>query len=185
MDKRKAGKLLRREMGVWLKLSPWVLVSLLLAALLWRTDIAAVSGLFQSPQTPTATQPPTVFPTELPTETPTELPTEAPTQVPTEVPTQTPLAIPTNTSVPTGTVAPASATSVFSPTVELEATPAGSERYPAEDTSLKFDWGVLFDSLALGISYVWLCCGVLLFVTIPVVFVILWVVSKRRQEQEQ
>jgi hypothetical protein len=185
MDKRKAGKLLRREVGVWLKLSPWVLVSLLLAALLWRTDIAAVSGLFQSPQTPTATQPPTVIPTELPTEVPAELPTEVPTQVPTETPTQTPLATPTYTSVPTGTLVPASATPVLSPTVEFEATPAGAERYPTEDTSLKFDWGVLFDSLALGISYAWLCCGILLFVSIPVVFVIVWVVSKRRQEQEQ
>jgi hypothetical protein len=44
---------------------------------------------------------------------------------------------------------------------------------------------MLFDSLALGASYVWLCCGILLLLGIPAVFVALWAASKRRAEQEE
>jgi flagellar biosynthesis/type III secretory pathway M-ring protein FliF/YscJ len=44
---------------------------------------------------------------------------------------------------------------------------------------------MLFDSVALGVSYLWLCCGILLVTGIPVVFVILWVVSNRRKREEQ
>jgi hypothetical protein len=44
---------------------------------------------------------------------------------------------------------------------------------------------MLFDSLALLLSYAWLCCGGLLFLAIPLVFVVLWVASKRRQQQEE
>ena len=61
---------------------------------------------------------------------------------------------------------------------------AGADRY-AEDANLAFDWGMLFDSVALGVSYLWLCCGVLFLFAVPVGFVVLWVVSKRREAQEE
>jgi hypothetical protein len=44
---------------------------------------------------------------------------------------------------------------------------------------------MLFDSVALLLSYLWLCCGGLLFLAVPLMFVILWVASRRRQEQEE
>jgi cytoskeletal protein RodZ len=198
MEKPKIVKLVRREVRALLRLTPWMLVSLLVAAVLWRTDTAAISGLFQSVQSPVATPtalPPTAIPTQEPTQVPTEVPTEASTAEPTATeaitatatvtPSATMTATPaaTATAEATATAAP-SATTQPSPSPSPEATAVESGRYP-EDPTLKFDWGVLFDSVALGISYVWLCCGVLLLVSIPVLFVILWVVSKRRQEQEE
>jgi hypothetical protein len=65
----------------------------------------------------------------------------------------------------------------------VEPTASQDERYPEEDTGLKFQWDMLFDSTALFLSRVWLCCGVLVFVAIPIAFVVLWVASKRRQER--
>ena len=56
------------------------------------------------------------------------------------------------------------------------------ERYADENTGLKFEWGRLFDSTALFLSYVWLCCGVFVFLAIPIAFVVLWQASKRRQQ---
>jgi hypothetical protein len=43
---------------------------------------------------------------------------------------------------------------------------------------------MLFDSVALGLTYMWLCCGVLVLFGIPVVFVILWVASKRQAQAQ-
>jgi hypothetical protein len=197
MEKPNIVKLVRRELRALLKLAPWMLVSLLLAAALWRTDTAAISGLFQSVQSPlpTATAlPPTATPTEAPTLAPTQAPTEASTVAPTVTeaiiptatltPTETATPMATATVTGTATVVP-SATPLSSPSPTLDETPVDSGRYPGEDPTLRFDWGMLFDSVALGVSYVWLCCGVLLLLSIPVVFVILWVVSKRRKEQEE
>lgn len=193
MEKPNIVKLVQRELRALLKLAPWMLVSLLLAAVLWRTDTAAISGLFQSVQSPlpTATAlPPTAIPTEAPTLVPTQASTVAPTVTeaitPTATLTATETATPTATATATGTatVMP-SATPLSSPSPALDETPVDSGRYPGEDPTLRFDWGMLFDSVALGVSYVWLCCGVLLLLGIPVVFVILWVVSKRRKEQEE
>jgi hypothetical protein len=191
MEKRKTVKLVHRELGAILRLSPWVLVSLLLAAVLWRTDSAANPGLFQSVQSPVPTAtalPATPSPTQAPTETPTEMPTEVPTLAPTATEAVTPTATLTPTQIATPVLTPTvvpSVTPLPSPSAGPEATAVESERYPGEEQGLKFDWGMLFDSVALGISYIWLCCGILLLVSIPVVFVILWVVSKRRQQQEE
>jgi hypothetical protein len=194
MEDRKIVKLVRREIRALLKLSPWVLVSLLFAAVLWHTDLAAFSGLFQSPATPTATS---ELPTPTETLAPTETPTVAPTEEPTVAPAETTVVTPTETLVPTeavpptaentatATTAPPSATPQPTATLASGATPDESQRYPDEGQQLKFDWGMLFDSVALGLSYVWLCCGILIFVSIPIIFVILWVMSKRRQQQEE
>jgi hypothetical protein len=181
MRNRRIVKLVRRETKALLKLGPWVLVSLVLAAVLWRTDLAAISGLFQSPATPTATS-------EVPTAAPT--PSEAPTELPTTAPTPTATFTPTLTTVPptptievtlTPTETLATATPALSATVEADE----SGRYASEDATLRFDWGMLFDTVALGLSYLWLCCGILLFLSIPVVFVLLSVASKRKRQEEE
>jgi hypothetical protein len=44
---------------------------------------------------------------------------------------------------------------------------------------------MLFDSVALFLSYAWLCCGGLVFLAVPLIFIVLWVASKRRQPQEE
>jgi hypothetical protein len=178
-------KLLRRELQAVLKLAPWLLLSLLLAAFLWHADLNAVSGLFQSPATPTATLPPTA--TEEPSPVPTEPPL-TPTEVvtPTATATLAPTATPTP-EIPAGGSATPTDLPPASPTpTQPPPTPAGDEnpRY-TDDADLAYDWGMLFDSVALGLSYIWLCCGVLLLLAVPVFFVVLWVMGKRRQEQEE
>jgi len=190
-----------------LKLSPLVLASLVLVAMLWRTDSAANSGMFQSSPvetpatltpTPTASIMESVTATVSPQPTVIESPaatstagtsTVAPTEsvVPVETPTEVFLAetvAPTATPVPTEP--PPTDTPVAlatSETAEPEETPDESERYPEGESNLKFEWGMLFDSVALFFSYIWLCCGILLFIAVPFLFFVLWRASASRQEE--
>jgi hypothetical protein len=194
---------LRQEIRALFRLSPLVLAAVLAVAMLWQADSAAISGFFQdSPLSPVET--PTTFP-EVPTLTPTlEAPatiwptvpsfptTPAPIPSATVMPTLTlptemvpPTATITATTVATATASPPTSTPAALPTGEpsVEPTTEQSDRYPEESTGLKFDWNMLFDSTALFLSRLWLCCGVLVFLAIPVAFVVLWVASKRRQER--
>jgi hypothetical protein len=82
--------------------------------------------------------------------------------------------------IPTDTPVPPTATAT--PT---QVDQDGGQRYAQEESTLLFDWSVLIDSVALGLSYVWLCCGVLVVVAIPTFFVILWMASRRRQQGEE
>jgi hypothetical protein len=56
-------------------------------------------------------------------------------------------------------------------------------RYPDEGSDLEFEWGMLFDSMALGLSYVWLCCGVGFMLLLPLFFLALWVAVRRRRRR--
>ena len=194
---------IRRETKAALRLSPWVIAALLLAALLWYPDLAATGGLFQSPQatpTPTPTATPTATTEVQPSATPTsEAPEPAATETaapPVATPTQTPGAVATATLVPTNpptatpvpTETPVVPTQTPAPQVPTS-TPAAAdqddaERYAQEDSNVLFDWTMLFDSVALGLSYVWLCCGVLILLGVPVFFVLLWVSARRRAQGE-
>lgn len=183
--------LVRREIRAVLKLSPWILASLLVTVVLWQTDLRAISGLFQSPPQETATATATPTPT---TPAPTDTPVPEPTEASTETPTAT--LSPSDTPEPTATLTevPVTATATVTPTVTSTPSPASVEsaaetdqgqRYPGDDSDLKFEWGMLFDSVALGISYLWLCCGVLVLIVVPLVFVILWLASRRRRQFEE
>jgi cytoskeletal protein RodZ len=190
MKKLEIVELARREVKAVLKLSPWLLASLLLAAVLWSTDLAATSGLFQSPPeaTPT-TEPSTPVVTPTLTLTPTLGPTEAPP--PTVEPTVTaePALPPAETEVPAiPTEVPPTTAPTASPIdegAEPEPTEDEVQHYADENADLTFEWGMLFDSVALGASAVWLCCGVLVVLGIPVFFFALWVVGKRRRQDEE
>ena len=182
-----------------LKLAIWLIISLVVVAFVSRGQLSADPGLFQSdvsptpePDTPTptatleATTEPTVeatatTPAEPPTATQPVVPTQPPAASATTAPTVAPQ--PSNTSPPafTATQMPPSATSqpstVVGPTAQV---PADAQRYSGDESDVSFDWGMLFDTVALGVSYVWLCCGILLLLAIPLVFVVLWVASRRR-----
>jgi hypothetical protein len=199
-------ELMRREARVALKLSPWVLASLLLAMVLCRTDLAATGGLFQSGlETPTATVTPTPTagtvvptPTQTPTPVTTVLPTNTPpttveatvppqatapsTQVPLTAtePPATPTLMPTATGVPPTMTPVPSATSTPGPSDAED-----QQRYAEGDSNLRFDLGMLGDTVALALSRVWLCCGILVFLSIPALFLVLWAASKRRQQREE
>jgi hypothetical protein len=194
----------RDEIRVGLRLSPILLVALLLAAFVWRTDTAAISGLFQSSPVGTPTLMPTAsatpeMPTEFPAPTealpePPSLVTATPVLIPTAgltatltptlqlVPTLPPTLTPETTMAPVSTVTPATGSAEPTP-VEASATPDDRQRYAEGDSGVKFEWGMLFDSASLFLSYAWLFCGLLIFLAIPVVFVVLWIASKRRQQQ--
>jgi hypothetical protein len=206
----KISRQVSQEVKTAMRLSPLALVALLLVVLLWRSDSAANSGLFQSspvetptiaPTTPAVELTPTVpgVGTETPpapgTATPTTevtLPAETLTPGPIETVTVQPPLTPeptltqeAQTPTPTETGAAETATPEPSPTSEAEVTPDDRARYPEGESNLEFEWGMLFDSVSLFLSYAWLCCGVLIFLAVPVIFIVLWVASKRRQQQEE
>lgn len=188
MKNMKMLDLIRREAKAVLKLSPWILVALLLALGVLRADLVATSGLFQSPPTTTPTSQATAT-SEVPETTPTgalptspPTPTLAPTAPMTEIPptaTEQP-ATPT-TLAPTATFTPPPTAGSAAPTATVD----DRQRYADEGNGLIFEWGTLFDSVALGVSYLWLCCGVFVFLLIPLVFLVLWVASRRRRPQQE
>jgi len=186
---------MRRELKAALRFAPWLLASVLLTAGLLQTDLAATAGLYQSPsgasQSPLSPTPTTAAPS--PTTAPTEAPT-APQMTPTGTDTPPPVTgVPTPTVTtelpPTATWTPSTtptleptATATLPPTVTPVASPTDSNgRYATEDSNVVFELGTLFDSVALGLTYVWLCCGVLVMMGIPLAFIILWLASKRQR----
>jgi hypothetical protein len=80
---------------------------------------------------------------------------------------------------PTATVSPAPSHTPTPPEAN------GGERYPEGESNLLFDWSMLVDSLALGLSYAWLCCGFIVFLGLAAVFVVLWAASRRREQGEE
>ena len=181
-----------------LKLGPWVISSLVLLVLLLQLGLPTTMGLFQSPVTPEP-ETPTSVPTQTPSPTlepavPTA--TQVPTGMPTEsitvtveppatlLPTSTPIT-PTFTPTPIEATPTPTATILPSSTPEPTATvPAGEDRYPDEESNLRFEWSMLVDSAALALSYTWLCCGALIVLAIPALFAVLWVASNRREQAE-
>jgi hypothetical protein len=200
MRKGQLSDLARQEAKGVLKLLPWLLGCVVVMLILWQTGLAGASGLFQSPPAPTSPLPTATAPPSTATQAPTQIPqatnTPAPSQTPAAtVETGTPTELPTSsvesTGLPTSTVTiTPTMTAMFTPTQTAEptATPSPSptpdtdEASPEDEGDLAFDWAELFDALALGATYLWLCCGVLLFLGIPVFFAVLWVTYKRRHE---
>lgn len=168
---------LEREGRAVLQISPWLLLALGVAMFWFGANRTATAVPFQSPlptepASPTPEVPPILTPTV--TLTPTLEPTVlmTPTAMPTEVP-------PTATALPpTPTLSP---TPQLTATASTPAVPSDqSRRYPDEEASYRFDWAELLDSVALGASYLWLCCGILIFLAVPVLFLALSIASKRR-----
>lgn len=209
----------RKEVWAALKLGPWMLTLLLVVCVLWRPDLSASAGLFQSgaptPEPPTAapsltpttapsataaaTGTPAVSPTAAPTTpavnltatvpvatTPVATPSSTPTSSPTSLPSATLPATATSTDTPTPTWTPVTptATPFPSPTLPPEDGQDG-DRYAEGESAYRFEWGMLVDSLALAASYLWLCCGVILLLGIPLLFIVLWVASRRRNQSQE
>lgn len=122
-------------------------------------------------QQPERVPPPEPLPPIQPPAQPEQLPPPAaaePTQPPPPQPEQAPPAEP---PPPEQNVDAAPPTPIPPPPRPAE------ESGPAE---VVIDSGLLIDSILVYISYVWLCCGVILFITIPIVFLLLYVVGSRR-----
>jgi hypothetical protein len=87
---------------------------------------------------------------------------------------------------------PATAVTAAAPTEDRaddagvpEQPPETEMRYADGESDLRFDWGALADSLALMLSYAWLLCGGLLLIAVPLLFVALWLRSRRSAEPEE
>ncbi|MEW5957433.1 MAG: hypothetical protein AB1801_06900 [Chloroflexota bacterium] len=194
---RHLGAQLIRLRHVWILLVIAIFLTLGLA-----TNISHVTakGLFQSPQSPPA-QPEAPVPQPAPPveATPTEQP--PPTQAPVEQapveqapaveeqPAQPEQAAPEQPPLPESTSPPAPAagdTRHLSPTA---AAPAGRDR-PARDTAGEdipdeetgnsprnfiLDRVEFIDSVIVSGAYVWLCCGVALFLVVPVFMLVLYI----------
>lgn len=187
---------LRRQAGAGLRLGPWLLLSLLLVLVMWQGEPTALAGLFQSPPidtptgtseaspsgVPTATWTPAITGTPGITGTPTILPSDTPTVLPSDTPTA---ALSETRTVTDTQLLPADAEEVTpAPTAEGETAGQVPQRYAEGESNLRFEWGMLFDAVALGLSYVWLCCGALIVLGVPLFFLVLWVASRRRQRAE-
>lgn len=191
------GTRMRRTGRAAARLAPWLLAAFMVSVVLWGADSAATPGLFQSglatpvpPATlaPTLTAPP-ILSTDTPTATVEVTPT-LPGVVPTALLTSTvePVLTVTSTAAPPPTPAPKLQETSAVPEAEGPTEPvptAEGQRYRQDEAGLRFDWAMLFDSLALGLSYGWLCCGIFLALGLPVVFAILWIRSKRRPPSDE
>jgi hypothetical protein len=171
----------------WAKFLALMGALLFLILMLWHVDPDPSSGLFQSPPEATATSAQATA-TEVLTPTATLTPTV--TLTPPLRQTQPPAATAeTVTAEPSVTPLEQTPTESPSPLPSLTPTPGtgedeGTGRYAQGDEGFVFEWGTLFDSFALGASYVWLCCGVFLLVLVPISFLALWVASKRRSQND-
>jgi hypothetical protein len=168
-------------------LVPWFVAVGLLAVVLAEADLEAMPGLFQS-VLPTVALPPTSIPS--PSIAVTEALTPTSTLPPPTIPATNTLAPPATES-PTQAPVPAISTepppvppATEPPALVASPPPAEEERYPQEAANLRFDWRMLFDSAALGIAYLWLACGLVLFLVVSAVFAYLWWSGARRRQRE-
>ena len=62
------------------------------------------------------------------------------------------------------------------------APPAPAEEAQGGSGEVVIDNGLLIDSILVYVSYGWLCCGILLFILIPIVFLglYIWGVQRRK-----
>lgn len=152
----------------------WLLLATLLLFLGLALPSAQASAgvLFQSETADPATGPITPTATITPTNTP--VPTDTPTQPP---PTPEPTATWTPTPLPTATPQPTS-------TPQPTALSTIRRHYVRGDSNIVIQWGMLVDSLALGISYLWLVAGILIGIGLPILFIVLWVRNRRRRSTQ-
>lgn len=183
-----------REFKAIVRLAPWLLIAMVVTFGLLRADLAATGALFQSPagtfQSPAS---PTVEPVAPPTlpvvDPPTAEATAASPVITATVevtPTMAPTVLPLATEPVTTTLTPEGVETLEAATETPEPTPVDeSGRYAEGDSGLKFEWSMLFDSVALGLTYVWLACGALILLGIPAFFGILWLTSRRLQARAE
>ena len=156
-------------------LATWVLLAILLLAVGFavRGEPAEAHALFQSETASPATGQITATAAITPTDTPA--PTDTPTPPP---PTPEPTATWTATPPPTATPLPTD-------TPQAETSAAARRHYVRGDSNVTFQWGMLIDSLALGISWAWLVLGILIGAGLPILFLVLWVKTRRRRPAQE
>lgn len=180
---------LRRNITTTITLLPFMILALLGALLLFQQEGAvSASQLFQSPvspaqepapppkPTPEKVLPPTVPPRPA-TETPVPVPT-TPQEVQPPAPVEPPERVqpapsePEQLPAPTEPNAPPEIVQPQNPVQPPPVNPGQSE--------IVVDSGLLIDSVLVYLSYAWLCCGVIIFIMIPILFLVLYVWGSQR-----
>jgi hypothetical protein len=166
------------------RLSLFFIVALALAFFLASGNVTA-ERLFQSPQSPpqqpTLEQPPAEQPPaeQPPAEQP---PAEQPPaeQPPAEQPATTE---PATSPQPVGEAAPAPTLEPLAPVTTEE-----EDDYPPPatgDTPMVLDEAELIDSVFVSAAYLWLCCGVILLLLIPLAMLILYIRGRSKIVNEK
>lgn len=154
-------------------------VALILTLFLAGGNVTA-EKLFQSPQSPQSPPPEQPAP-EQPTP---EQPAPEQPQPPAEQPSAGPTAVEQSSPIqPTSEAAPA-------PTLEPLPPVTTGEEYQEvppsnEDTPMVLDEAELIDSIFVSFAYVWLCCGVILLLLIPLVLLILYIRGRSKIVNEE
>lgn len=184
---------LRQNIRTIVTLLPLIALALGISLVVYQGDrIVLASPLFQSPVEPGVEAPPEP-PADRPKPEKVLPPAEQrPTPIPIPSPTSPP---PAEEAVPVAPVMPDQP----SPDQQLAQPPAPDQPPPDQQPippppepppppgqtelgqpEMVIDSGLLIDSILVYISYAWLCCGVIIFVMIPVVFLVLYVLGVRR-----
>ena len=182
---------LRQNIRIIATLLPFALLAIFISLVLLNGDGAvSASQLFQSPRpprqdpappqepTPEKVQPPTVPP---PPATPTPVPPPPEAQPPTQEPPPPPVEpqLPPPTDTPPPPVEPQPAQPELPEVVEVP-NPIQSVPVNPGQPEVVIDSGLLIDSVLVYMSYAWLCCGVTIFIMIPVLFLVLYVWGSQR-----
>jgi hypothetical protein len=148
---------LRAELQAVSSLAPLIVVAVVGALVLAGTSVTMAHPGFQSPISPVGT--PTVTPTGVPSEPPTEAPVVPPAQ-PTESPPAGPTEMPGEVETPTGEPQPSPTQAAPEPTqLAPEPTQLVGDAEEVSPGIRGLSWAVLVDTLIVGVSSVWLCCG--------------------------
>ncbi len=154
---RHAWHLVQGELRASSPLISLAVLSVLTVIILTQGSVTLAYSSFQSPESPIQSPAATPAPSEVPPEEPpvaTATPPQAPPeQPPAESPVAPPPEVPAEVETPFATPQATSEQTAIGvtpvPTVE------GEEASPTGGVS----WAVLIDTLVVGLSSVWLCCG--------------------------
>ena len=148
--------------------------------------------LFQSPQSPPAQPPPEQPAPEQPApEQPApEQPAPEQPQPPAEQPATDQTTVQQSSPIqPTDEAAPAPTLEPLAPvTAGDDPAPGNDYQEPPpvdEDTPMVLDEAELIDSVFVSLAYVWLCCGVILLLLIPLVLLILYIRGRSKIVNEE
>jgi cytoskeletal protein RodZ len=165
-----------------LSLAPLIVLALVAAIFMTESSVTLAYPFFQSPvQTPRPTTPPVQPATQVPQQPPQESPMVPPAESPVVPPAESPVApTPESPFVPpveepgqegTPSVEPEATPREGTPAAV--ATPTAAEEEEGSAPGRGVSWAVLIDTLVVGLSGLWLCCGGLALV----IFVLLIIAS--------
>jgi outer membrane biosynthesis protein TonB len=156
-----------------------LILAVSLTFLLAAGNVVTAERLFQSPPAPQPPaeqpQPPAPPPSEQPPAQPEQQPSAASpvdpqAQPPAPPPQEPPAAQPADPQVPT-------------PLAPKPAQPSNTDKEEAPNLTL--DTAELIDTVIVSGAYVWFCCGIILFLLIPLTLLILYIRGRSKIVQEE